>query len=170
LFDSKEYVLVAALAPDGKMPFVLKKKPKILKGLLNLPGGAVEPGEHPEHAATRELVEETGLIGTPPIKLGMVVGFQSTIHVLVTSVNNEELVPRPSETEEMSWRTPEDLVEMSNLAPNLRLILPLVLAGVSGWTVECYQSWDGDRYDVKLCFSGARAFPVAVRLPGLGSF
>ena len=32
-------------------------------GAWTLPGGGVEFGEHPEHAAIRELTEETGLTG-----------------------------------------------------------------------------------------------------------
>jgi 8-oxo-dGTP pyrophosphatase MutT (NUDIX family) len=38
-----------------------------------LPGGAIEPGEHPEEALVREVVEETGLIVRPG-KVLLIVG------------------------------------------------------------------------------------------------
>ncbi|MEM3781634.1 MAG: NUDIX hydrolase [Candidatus Micrarchaeaceae archaeon] len=38
----------------------LQYRPKINKYILELPAGHIEPGEKPEHAAERELEEETG--------------------------------------------------------------------------------------------------------------
>jgi 8-oxo-dGTP pyrophosphatase MutT (NUDIX family) len=40
------------------------------KMLLALPKGLVDPGEKPEQAATREVVEETGVTAIPVTKLG----------------------------------------------------------------------------------------------------
>ena len=38
-----------------------------------LPGGAIEPGEHPEEALVREVAEETGLI-VRPLKVLLIIG------------------------------------------------------------------------------------------------
>jgi 8-oxo-dGTP diphosphatase len=40
------------------------------KMLLALPKGLVDPGENPEQAAVREVIEETGLTAVPVTKLG----------------------------------------------------------------------------------------------------
>ncbi|MFD1612240.1 (deoxy)nucleoside triphosphate pyrophosphohydrolase [Sphingomonas tabacisoli] len=54
LIDSEGRVLVQQRAPDRSMP-----------GLWEFPGGKVEPGETPEHALARELVEELGVTVAP---------------------------------------------------------------------------------------------------------
>ncbi len=56
------YVAVDIFAINEKNEFVLvKRKNDPFKGYWALPGGFVEYGETVEHAATREMREETGL-------------------------------------------------------------------------------------------------------------
>ena len=50
--DAHQRLLVCRLSPITERP-----------GWWTLPGGGVEFGEHPEHAALRELEEETGYTG-----------------------------------------------------------------------------------------------------------
>lgn len=51
---------------SGKV-LVLRRK----NGVWEFPGGSVEFGEHPEHAALRETEEETGLKARNPVLLGI---------------------------------------------------------------------------------------------------
>jgi 8-oxo-dGTP pyrophosphatase MutT (NUDIX family) len=55
--------------PSKTVPVTARKKTS-QKMLLALPKGLVDPGEKPEQAAVREVVEETGLTAVPVTKLG----------------------------------------------------------------------------------------------------
>ncbi len=45
----------------SKMVGIVKARPEWMKGMMNAPGGHVEPGEEPLAAALREFKEETGV-------------------------------------------------------------------------------------------------------------
>ena len=52
---------IAVVRRDGKILIARRPSGKHLAGYWEFPGGAVEPGETPEQAVTRELREEVGL-------------------------------------------------------------------------------------------------------------
>ncbi|GAB4306639.1 MAG: hypothetical protein Kow0069_03610 [Promethearchaeota archaeon] len=54
---------VVLVVRDGPKILVIRRNRPPYAGLLTLPGGKVEFGEHPTEAAARELLEETGLRG-----------------------------------------------------------------------------------------------------------
>lgn len=56
-------VTILALTPDQHVLLAKQFRPGPGETLLELPGGAVEPGEDSEEAARRELMEETGYAG-----------------------------------------------------------------------------------------------------------
>ena len=62
--DKLPVLLVAAVAlvdADGRVLLAQRPEGKEMAGLWEFPGGKIEPGETPEAALIRELVEELGL-------------------------------------------------------------------------------------------------------------
>jgi len=66
------YPAAAAVIPDADGRILLQAKTHEAGWFL--PGGAIEPGEHPEEALVREVAEETGLIVRPRRLLLMIGG------------------------------------------------------------------------------------------------
>jgi ADP-ribose pyrophosphatase len=58
--DNQEFAGVIALTPENKVVVCLEFCPGPERVMNELPGGFVDPGESPETAARRELLEETG--------------------------------------------------------------------------------------------------------------
>lgn len=58
--DSRGFIIVFAVTEDGRVPLVHQYKHGIGRELLELPAGAIDPGEEPVQTAVRELAEETG--------------------------------------------------------------------------------------------------------------
>jgi len=54
------YAAVLALTADLRIPLVRQYRPAVETAVLELPSGAIDPGETPEAAARRELLEEAG--------------------------------------------------------------------------------------------------------------
>src|SRR6266516_3395152 len=57
---TRPYVAVIAVTPDGRIPLVRVYRPLVETMSVEFPSGGAEPGESPEEAARRELLEETG--------------------------------------------------------------------------------------------------------------
>ena len=58
--ESDPWVNVVAITPDDELVMVRQWRHGASKLTLEIPGGLVDPGESPEVAAARELLEETG--------------------------------------------------------------------------------------------------------------
>lgn len=58
--ESRGFVVIFALTDDGRVVLVRQYKHGIGQVLLELPAGAIDPGEAPLQTAMRELEEETG--------------------------------------------------------------------------------------------------------------
>jgi ADP-ribose pyrophosphatase len=59
-----DWVCVVPVTPEGSVVLVRQFRPGILALTLEPPGGVIEPGQTPEQAAARELLEETGYAGS----------------------------------------------------------------------------------------------------------
>jgi ADP-ribose pyrophosphatase len=57
---TNDYVSVVAVTYEGRLVLVRQFRPAVGRMTLEVPSGHVEDGETPEHAARRELLEETG--------------------------------------------------------------------------------------------------------------
>ncbi len=58
--DRKGGVICLLLSPEGDVLLAKQYRPPLGRHTLELPAGAVEPGESPEQAAAREVEEEVG--------------------------------------------------------------------------------------------------------------
>jgi ADP-ribose pyrophosphatase len=61
--DGPDTVAVLALTEDDQVVLVREFRPGPEELILELPGGLIDPGQTPEEAARRELLEETGYEG-----------------------------------------------------------------------------------------------------------
>lgn len=58
--EASDYVAVVARTRDDHILLVRQFRPAVEQHTIELPGGTVDPGETPDQAAQRELLEETG--------------------------------------------------------------------------------------------------------------
>jgi 8-oxo-dGTP pyrophosphatase MutT (NUDIX family) len=70
--EAPDWVNIVALTPEGELVLVRQWRHGTRRFELELPAGAVEPGETPEQAAARELAEETGYVAESITRLGEV--------------------------------------------------------------------------------------------------
>jgi len=70
--DCPDWVNIIAVTDDGRMVLVEQYRHGTDEMTLEIPGGAVDPGENPATSATRELEEETGYRTSELIEIGRV--------------------------------------------------------------------------------------------------
>jgi 8-oxo-dGTP diphosphatase len=74
---TKQYRLAAGVyAMRGSQLLMLERAAGMMIGFWSVPGGHVDPGETPQEAATRELLEEAGIRPTGPLWLVTAVPLQ----------------------------------------------------------------------------------------------
>jgi 8-oxo-dGTP pyrophosphatase MutT (NUDIX family) len=64
--ESRGFSVIFALTEDERVVLVRQYKHGIARSVLELPAGAIDPGESAADCARRELGEETGYEGRPP--------------------------------------------------------------------------------------------------------
>jgi 8-oxo-dGTP pyrophosphatase MutT (NUDIX family) len=69
--NAPDGVLVLALTEDNQVIVIEQFRPAINQHTLEIPAGSIDPGETPEEAAKRELLEETGYACDTLIPLGV---------------------------------------------------------------------------------------------------
>ncbi len=128
--EAKSAAVLALLYPINghwHMPFTLR--PQHLPdhaGQVCFPGGALEPGESPEHAAVREFHEEVGADEATP----EIIGTLSPIYVHVSNFRVDpfvaicdrrpDLAPNPAEVDEILEIPLDHLLDPANLSSHQR--------------------------------------------------
>ena len=72
IIEAPDWINVIALTDEEEIVLVEQFRYGIEESTLELPGGMVDPGEHPKETSIRELKEETGFEGSEVINLGKV--------------------------------------------------------------------------------------------------
>lgn len=72
VIDCGDWVNVIPVTRAGEIVLIRQFRFGIWSDTLEIPGGMVDPGEDPEHAATRELEEETGFRPQRVVPLGAI--------------------------------------------------------------------------------------------------
>jgi ADP-ribose pyrophosphatase len=91
-------VSVVATTEDRKVILVRQFRAGSAGDSLETPGGLLNPGEDPLAAGARELLEETGYAGDPPVSLGTVWSNPSlmTSRITTIAIANARKVAAPS--------------------------------------------------------------------------
>jgi len=133
----QKYVLVYPFPTYGDDVMLIRKaKPEWQRGRLNLVGGKVEPGESFDSAAEREFREETELDGQEFRRVGTIRSDNSDFVLGVYSCwtwRENRIISEP--TELVEWFKWDAVKNDPALMDNLRLVIPLIRAGMRDWTI-----------------------------------
>jgi 8-oxo-dGTP diphosphatase len=134
--DGPALAVSVALERDGKFLLVLRANPPA-QHMYAFPGGRVEPGETLEHAALRELEEETGLKAANPrpfasFDLGSgAPGESSRSHFFLTVFLADDMGGEPEAMDDakaVGWFAPDEIRSLP--VPQSMVTCMDMLAGV----------------------------------------
>jgi ADP-ribose pyrophosphatase YjhB (NUDIX family) len=129
------------LRRDGEILLMRRAGTGFFDGLFSLPGGHVEDGESLAQAASRELLEETGVQLAPEAlrRIGVVHRRSDSNRIdfflRASAWRGEPKIVEPDKCDALGWFAPDALPE--NLVPYVRQALA---AGDGPWLLEL--GWD----------------------------
>lgn len=141
--DSLKWVNLVPITEQGEIVMIRQYRHGSQRVTLEIPGGMVDAGEHPEKAAVRECHEETGYVVTNPYSLGELnpnpALFNNSLHTFYGYVREFKPIVNYSETE----KTEVELVPICDLKS-------LLLDSTIDHALVCATLWrflDGWRQD-----------------------
>lgn len=122
------FPVVAGLMLDPAGRILVQQRPEgtAMAGLWEFPGGKIEPGETPEQALARELVEELGIAISPencePMTFASAPLGQRHLVLLLFRCRNWSGEPRALHATALRWVTVEEMYELSMPPADLPLL------------------------------------------------
>jgi 8-oxo-dGTP pyrophosphatase MutT (NUDIX family) len=105
VIESRDWINVIPLTDDHQVVMIRQYRHGSREVTLEIPGGLVDPGEPPEKAAARELLEETGYRAKKWLKIGVVnpnpALFNNRCHTFLARNINRVTNPMPDQTEDI---------------------------------------------------------------------
>jgi ADP-ribose pyrophosphatase len=103
--ESRDWINIIPLTADHQVAMIRQYRHGSREVTLEIPGGLVEPGDTPEKAASRELLEETGYQAEEWIKIGEVnpnpALFSNRCHTFLARKIEKVHEPTPDQTEDI---------------------------------------------------------------------
>ena len=105
VIESNDWVNIIPLTDDHQVIMVRQYRHGSREITLEIPGGLLDPGDTPEEAARRELLEETGYRAKKWLKIGYVSPnpaiFNNRCHTFLAQTMEKVSDPKPDQTEEI---------------------------------------------------------------------
>ena len=126
-------ILVSAVAlidADGRVLLTQRPEGKPMAGLWEFPGGKIEPGETPEAALAREMLEELGIeiCARCASPLTFVSHAYAQFHLLMMLYicRKWEGIPQPLEGQKLTWKFPHEMAAFPMPPADVPLVAALV--------------------------------------------
>jgi ADP-ribose pyrophosphatase len=120
IIESRDWVNIIPVTPDRSVVMIRQYRHGQGKVTLEIPGGLVDPGDTPQEAATRELLEETGYGSEGWTKIGEVnpnpALFNNRCHTYLARNVRKVRTPSFDQTEDIE----EVLVPLSDIPEMIR--------------------------------------------------